>query len=65
MVQKKPTPESPRPVEIPPEAAEPQAAAPENASTEPLSSGSIQQTVSKELKELVKSYVEYAKNVDL
>lgn len=61
MSQKEPVPESSLPVETPPETAVSEAAVPENA----LASDSIKQTVSKELKELVKSYVEYAKNVDL
>ena len=62
---KEPQTEISLPVETAPEVVEALETVPEDAGTEPLPPGSVKQTVSKELKELVKSYVEYAKNVDL
>lgn len=62
---KEPQTEISLPVETAPEVVEALEMEPEEAGTEPLPPGSVKQTVSKELKELVKSYVEYAKNVDL
>jgi hypothetical protein len=61
VIEEDPKLQSPLPVETPQEIPD----EPEDVSNGPLPAGSIKQTVTKELKELIKSYVEYAKNVDL
>ncbi|HWR45892.1 hypothetical protein [Sporomusa sp.] len=64
MIQEEPKLQSPVPFEAAPEISE-KPEGPVDVSNGPPPSGSIKETVTKEIKELIKSYVEYAKSVDL